>query len=62
MIRIVTAVVRVIHSSLYYFEEGEKSEQVRAAYLEHIAKMLTLTGSAALSPAVNWRSLFTILN
>ncbi|MCA0893622.1 M13 family metallopeptidase [Microbulbifer agarilyticus] len=28
----------------YYFKEGEKSEQVRAAYLEHIAKMLTLTG------------------
>nr|WP_010131147.1 M13-type metalloendopeptidase [Microbulbifer agarilyticus] len=28
----------------YYFKEGDKSEQVRAAYLKHIAKMLALTG------------------
>ncbi|GMG85767.1 M13 family metallopeptidase [Biformimicrobium ophioploci] len=28
----------------YYFKESEKSEQVRSAYRQHIAKMLTLTG------------------
>lgn len=28
----------------YYFEDGEKSEAIRTAYVDHVAKMLTLVG------------------